>query len=106
MSGWDQLGDFALTATQIALRDGTAAAPPAEGAARQRRITQMQADIAWCQDFVADCDRWADSTKRHNPCVKPDVPLMVRRFIADERAKAVATQRRLHDELAVLRGGT
>jgi transposase len=115
MTGWDQrydvdawnadvLTEQTLTRTQIELRDGIAPSPPNQGAARARRLEQMQRDIAACADFVADCDRYRDALNSYpDPCLTPLIPKLMGRHLDDLRAHAVATGRRLRDELAVLR---
>jgi transposase len=84
-------------------------APPDrnQGQARARRLEQMQADIARCADFVADCDRYRDAMNAYpDPCLTPLIPKLMGRHLDDLRNHAVATGRRLRDELAVLRGTT
>lgn len=118
MSGWDNrydvdswnadvLVDPMLTERQKELRDGIAPPAPNQGAARQARIKKMEHEVALCADFVADCDRYRDALNAYpDPCLTPLVPKLMGRHLDQLRSHAVATGRRLRDELAVLRGGT
>lgn len=85
------------------------AAPPApnQGAARQARIKRMEHEQALCADFVADCDRYRDALNNYpDPCLTPLVGRLMGRHLDQLRSHAVATGRRLRDELAVLRRTT
>jgi hypothetical protein len=96
--------DMSLTPRQEALRDGTAVAGATVGIARQQRLAQMERNLADCQDFVADCDRYAEFMKTlENPCVHEIVPRMMGRHLADLRRHAIASGRQTRDELAILR---
>jgi hypothetical protein len=104
---WEWIDSVELPRSLVELRDGIA--PPArnQGAARARRLEQMQRDIAACADFVADCDRYRDAMNAYpDPCLTPLIPKLMGRHLDDLRGHAVATGRRLRDELAVLRGTT
>ena len=114
-SGWDNrydvdawnadVLDVPLPRTLIELRDGIAAPAPNQGAARQARIKKMEHEVALCADFVADCDRYRDALNAYpDPCLTPLVPKLMGRHLDQLRAHAVATGRRLRDELSVLRG--
>lgn len=105
---WDGHGVQSITVTDLPrtlteLRDGIAVDPPTAGAARARRIEQMQHDIALCADFVADCDRYEESIRHHCPTLTPLVPKLVKRYVAELRQHAIDTHRRLRDDLTTLR---
>jgi hypothetical protein len=102
LDDWE--GAVELPRTLVELRDGIAPPAPTQGAARARRLEQMQRDIAACADFVADCDRYRDAMNAYpDPCLTPLVSTMMGQYLAKRRREAVAVGRRLRDELAVLR---
>jgi hypothetical protein len=86
------------------LRDGTAPPRPQQGAARARRLEQMQHDIIACDDFVADLDRYSQHLIACPPaCIGPTVPDTINAYIAKRRKQAVDMKRQLHEELIYLR---
>jgi hypothetical protein len=93
-----------LTASQIALRDGVAPAPPQAGLARQQRLAQMERADAELGDIVADCDRYSAFMETlESPCVHDFVPKMMGHYLSDMRRKTLAQRRQLRADLAVLR---
>ncbi len=93
-----------LSPTQIALRDGLAPAPAAEGLARQQRLAKMERELADVADFVADCDRYAGFMEHlESPCVHPAVPQMMGRHLDEMRRKALSSGRQLRADISTLR---
>lgn len=86
----------------IELRDGTAPPSPSQGAARQRRLAQMEADDIALTEFLSDLDRYIDHMKSAEYVGQVVGPYMTK-YVGDERARLVAKQRRLREELAYLR---
>lgn len=86
----------------IELRDGTAPPSPNQGAARQRRLVQMETDDLALTDFLSDLDRYIDHAK-HAELVGPVVGPYMAKFVGAERDRLVAKQRKLREELAYLR---
>ena len=104
--GWDEEPAAELPRALIELRDGTNQPAPNQGAARRARIKRMEHEVALCADFVADCDRYRDALNAYpDPCLTPLVGKLMGRHLDHLRRHAVATGRRLRDDLAVLRGG-
>lgn len=91
-----------LPRTIIELRDGTAPPPPNAGAARQRRLLQMEADDVALTEVLSDLDRYIDHAKGVE-LVGPVVGPYMAKLVGDERSRLAAKQRKLREELTYLR---
>jgi hypothetical protein len=93
-----------LPESLIALRDGTAPPAPKAGVARAERLQQMTADIAACDDVIADLDRYEQHLIAVPPqLVGPIVGPMMARHVRQLRRRAVNKKRQLRADIDTLR---